>query len=97
MDEGGAFGNVAEKKKAELIECPDCKKKLTTKTLKYNRVNNCPAKKFKEPEKPETKGEYNQPDIIPPSEPTVMKPPAAREMRAMKREKLVSSVITQAL
>ena len=44
---------VAEKKRAELIECPDCKKKLTAKTLKYNHVHNCPANKFKEPEKPE--------------------------------------------
>lgn len=87
---------VAEKKRAELIECPDCKKKLTAKTLKYNHVHNCPANKFKEPEKPETKEEYNQPDILPPSEPAVMKPPTAREMRAMKREKLISSLITQA-
>ena len=35
-----------EKKQIELVECPDCKKKLSAKTYKYNHVHNCPAKRF---------------------------------------------------
>ena len=32
------------KAKQEVMECKDCGKKLTAKTLKYNHVYNCPAK-----------------------------------------------------
>ena len=41
-------------KKAEQVECPNCKKMMTAKTLKYNHSHNCPATKFKnEPPKQE--------------------------------------------
>jgi len=32
-------------KTVELVECPDCKKKMTKKTLKYSHAKNCTAKK----------------------------------------------------
>ena len=40
---------ITEKKQIELVECPDCKKKLSAKTYKYNHVHNCPAKRFTPP------------------------------------------------
>lgn len=36
-----------EPKQAERVECPNCKKMMTAKTLKYNHSYNCPATKFK--------------------------------------------------
>ena len=41
---------VSSVKTVELVECPDCKKKMTKKTLKYSHANNCIAKKEKGPE-----------------------------------------------
>ena len=32
-------------KTVELVECPDCNKKLTKKSLKYSHAKNCPANK----------------------------------------------------
>ena len=59
-----------EKKQIELVECPDCKKKLSAKTYKYNHVHNCPAKRFNQPTSEEviTRTEA---DIIHPSEPEI--------------------------
>ena len=92
---------VAEKKKAELVECPDCKKQLTTKTLKYNHVHNCPANKFKEPEKL-TITSSNVP-ITPPVETPIIqdnepivKRPTTRDIRNMKRDRMINSLISQA-
>ena len=36
---------VSSVKTVELVECPDCNKKMTKKTLKYSRAKNCTAKK----------------------------------------------------
>ena len=92
---------VAEKKKAELVECPDCKKQLSAKTLKYNHVHNCPAKKFKEPEKL-TITSPNEP-ITPPDETPIIqdnepivKRPTTRDIRNMKRDRMINSLISQA-
>ena len=55
-------------KTVELVECPDCKKKLTKRTLKYSHKNICPAmKQAMKPTKPE---QVEQ--IIP--EPIIRKP-----------------------
>ena len=89
------------KKKAELVECPDCKKQLSAKTLKYNHVHNCPAKKFKEPEKL-TITSSNVP-ITPPVETPIIqdnepiiKRPTTRDIRNMKRDRMINSLISQA-
>lgn len=82
-----------KKAKAELVECPDCQKKLTAKTLKYNHSHNCPANKFKEQVKPE------QQSVAPMQEQVQVQPvnnQTAREVRTMKREKLIHSLISQA-
>jgi hypothetical protein len=90
-----------EKKKAELVECPNCKKKLTAKTLQYNHVHNCPANKFKEPEKL-TITSPNVP-ITPPVETPIIqdnepiiKRPTTRDIRNMKRDRMINSLISQA-
>ena len=45
---------VSNIKTVELVECPDCNKKLTKKSLKYSHAKNCPANKQpKEEEKEE--------------------------------------------
>jgi hypothetical protein len=36
---------VSNIKTVELVECPDCKKKLTMKSLKYSHAKNCIAKR----------------------------------------------------
>ena len=51
-------------KTVELVECPDCKKQLTQRTLKYSHKSICPAMKPAKPEKVE--------QIIP--EPIIRKP-----------------------
>ena len=45
----------------ELVECPDCHKKLTQRTLKYSHQSVCPAKNIPEPKQKKTK---QQDDII---------------------------------
>ena len=99
-----------EKKQIELVECPDCKKKLSAKTYKYNHVHNCPAKRFT-PQTTEPVITPTETDIIQPSEPEiqpsepeiqpyefepVMKQPSVRELRAMKRKIMIDSLMSQA-
>ena len=36
---------VSSVKTVELVECPDCNKKMTKKTLKYSHAKNCMGKK----------------------------------------------------
>jgi hypothetical protein len=49
-------------KTVELVECPNCNKKLTQRTLKYSHQSVCPAMK---PAKPEKVEQVNQePNII---------------------------------
>ena len=89
------------KKKAELVECPDCKKQLSAKTLKYNHGHNCPAKEFKEPEKltiTSSNVPITPPDetpIIQDNEP-IVKRPTTRDIRNMKRDRMINSLISQA-
>ena len=52
--------------KQEIMECKDCGKKLTAKTLKYNHVYNCPAKKQQQqPQKQEQEHPPAQPEQPP--------------------------------
>ena len=91
-----------EKKQAELVECPDCKKKLSAKTYKYNHVHNCPAKRFTPPTT-EPVITPNEPEIQP-SEPEiqpyvfepVLKQPSVRELRAQKRRMMIDSLMANA-
>ena len=94
---------ITEKKQAELVECPDCKKKLSAKTYKYNHVHNCPAKRFTPPTT-EPVITRTEADIIQPSEPEiqpyvfepVMKQPSVRELRAQKRRMMIDSLMANA-
>ena len=93
----------ADKKQAELVECPDCKKKLSAKTYKYNHVHNCPAKRFTPPPT-EPVITRTEADIIQPSEPEiqpyvfepVMKQPSVRELRAQKRRMMIDYLMANA-
>ena len=60
-----------EKKQVELVECPDCKKKLSAKTYKYNHVHNCPAKRFTPPTTEPVIEQPPEADIIQPTEPEI--------------------------
>lgn len=60
----------ADKKQVELVECPDCKKKLSAKTYKYNHVHNCPAKRFTPPAT-DPVITRTEADIIQPTEPEI--------------------------
>ena len=92
-----------EKKQIELVECPDCKKKLSAKTYKYNHVHNCPAKRFTPPTT-EPVITRTEADIIQPTEPEiqpydfvpVMKQPSERELRAQKRRMMIDSLMADA-
>ena len=63
-------------KTVEMVECPDCNKKMTKKTLKYSHAKNCLANKQ---QKEETKEEETQPELLghddeqPPSPPPILK------------------------
>ena len=92
-----------EKKQVELVECPDCKKKLSAKTYKYNHVHNCPAKRFT-PQPTEQVITRTAADIIQPTEPViqpydfepVLKQPSVRELRAQKRRMMIDSLMANA-
>ena len=47
--------NVSTTKTVELVECPDCGKKMTMKTLKYSHAKNCTKNKKQQVEKEEEK------------------------------------------
>ena len=99
---------ITEKKQAELVECPDCKKKLTAETFKYNHVHNCPAKRFTSPDPAieQLSEPVLQPSepVLQPSEPVlqpyefepVLKQPTVRELRAMKRKIMIDSLMADA-
>ncbi len=42
---------VSNTQTVELVECPDCNKKMTKKSLKYSHAKNCPANKQPKEEK----------------------------------------------
>ena len=44
---------VSSIKTVELVECPDCKKKMTKNTLKYSHAKNCIKKKEKSNDSPQ--------------------------------------------
>ena len=51
---------VSNIKTVELVECPDCNKKLTKKSSKYSHAENCPANK--QPKEEEKEEETNKED-----------------------------------
>ena len=91
-----------EKKQIELVECPDCKKKLSAKTYKYNHVHNCPAKRFNQPTlevvitPTEPEVQPSEPEVQPYDFEPVMKQPSVKELRAMKRKIMIDSLMSQA-
>ena len=46
---------VSTTKTVDLVECPDCGKKMTMKTLKYSHAKNCSKNKTQQVEKEEEK------------------------------------------
>jgi hypothetical protein len=96
--------NTNKKQVAELVECPDCKKKLSAKTYKYNHVHNCPAKRFTPPTTEPVIEQPPEADIIQPTEPEiqpydfepVLKQPSVRELRAQKRRMMIDSLMKDA-
>ena len=103
IEEPVLIKEIIEKKQVELVECPDCKKKLSAKTYKYNHVHNCPAKRFTPPTT-EPVITPTEPDINQPAEPEiqpydfvpVMKQPSVRELRAQKRRLMIDSLMKDA-
>jgi len=75
------------KAKQEVMECKDCGKKLTAKTLKHNHVYNCPAKKQQEqpPAQPEQPVQREQP-VKPPE--NIMQT-ATKRLRKLKQERAI--------
>ena len=68
-------------KTVELVECPDCNKKLTKKSLKYSHAKNCPANKPKEGE--ETKEEYD--NLLNIEQVTIQEPKEEEEEETKRR------------
>ena len=59
---------VSNIKTVELVECPDCKKKLTMKSLKYSHAKNCIAKRPLKVETPEEEEEEEEEETQTPEE-----------------------------
>ena len=83
-------------KDKKQVECPDCKKKLPVKTLKYNHVHNCPAKRFTSatigPSEPAIE-QPSEPDILYKSEPKQI---TDSEFRNMKRQNMIKTLMADA-
>ena len=78
-------------KTVEMVECPDCKKKMTKKSLKYSHAKNCSAnKKPKEEEEEEEVTASVKPiikrtiSVIPEKQPI----PVKKTIEKVKREKV---------
>ena len=57
---------VSSVKTVELVECPDCNKKMTKKTLKYSHAKNCTGKKVVPAVKEEAEeAEETEEEVIP--------------------------------
>ena len=81
---------VEEKKKIrtqQLIECPDCKKMLTTRTLKYSHQQVCPAKNPPEPKQKKNKTDVVKEDVAESSN----RNPRIRSGRSEKYKHLVAN------
>ena len=63
---------VSSVKTVELVECPDCNKKMTKKTLKYSHAKNCTGKKVV-PAVKEDEAEETEEEVIPSPPPQPLK------------------------
>ena len=63
---------VSSIKTVELVECPDCNKKMTKKTLKYSHAKNCTGKKVV-PAVKEEEAEETEEEVIPSTPPQPLK------------------------
>ena len=75
---------------------------MTAQTFKYTHVHNCPAKRFTPPTEPIIT-QSTEPDMTKPNEPEisydfepVLRQPTAREIRAVKRDAMVKTLMSQA-
>ena len=65
---------VSSVKTVELVECPDCNKKMTKKTLKYSHAKNCTGKKVVPAVKEEAEeAEETEEEVIPSPPPQPLK------------------------
>ncbi len=62
--------HVSNIKTIELVECPDCNKKMTKKSLKYSHAKNCHANKPKEDDKKEEEDDKTEEEEVKSSPPT---------------------------
>ena len=81
---------VSSVKTVELVECPDCNKKMTKKTLKYSHAKNCIGKKVV-PAVKEEEAEETEEEVIP-STPPQQAIPMAQAQGLAKLKRTVSVV-----
>ena len=81
---------VSSVKTVELVECPDCNKKMTKKTLKYSHAKNCMGKKVV-PAVKEEEAEETEEEVIP-STPPQQAIPMAQAQGLAKLKRTVSVV-----
>ena len=81
---------VSSVKTVELVECPDCNKKMTKKTLKYSHAKNCTGKKVV-PAVKEEEAEETEEEVIP-STPPQQAIPMAQAQGLAKLKRTVSVV-----
>ena len=85
---------VSSVKTVELVECPDCNKKMTKKTLKYSHAKNCMGKKVV-PAVKEEEAEESPPcgkEEVIPSTPPQQAIPMAQAQGLAKLKRTVSVV-----
>ena len=85
---------VSSVKTVELVECPDCNKKMTKKTLKYSHAKNCTGKKVV-PAVKEEEAEESPPcgkEEVIPSTPPQQAIPMAQAQGLAKLKRTVSVV-----
>lgn len=85
---------VSNVKTVELVECPDCNKKMTKKTLKYSHAKNCTGKKVV-PAVKEEEAEESPPcgkEEVIPSTPPQQAIPMAQAQGLAKLKRTVSVV-----
>ena len=86
---------VSSVKTVELVECPDCNKKMTKKTLKYSHAKNCTGKKVVPAVKEEEEAEESPPcgkEEVIPSTPPQQAIPMAQAQGLAKLKRTVSVV-----
>ena len=95
-------------KKTELVECQDCHKNMNAKTLKYNHVYICPANKFNKVNNNEVQNQRHEPIVAASSPPrmqvveqmeslNIYPKQTARELKMIKRQESIKSLISQAI